>query len=39
VTRDEVQRIAREFFREESIALAMLGRLRDVKLKRSDLSC
>ena len=39
VTRDEVQRIAQEFFREESIALAMLGRLRDVKLKRSDLSC
>ena len=39
VTRDEVQRIAREFFREESIALAMLGRLGDVKLKRSDLSC
>ena len=39
VTRDEVQRIAREFFREESIALAMLGRLGDVKLKRSDLAC
>jgi predicted Zn-dependent peptidase len=39
VSRDEVQKIAREFFREESIALAMLGRLDDVKLTRSDLAC
>jgi len=39
VTRDEVQQIAREFFRSESIALAMLGRLGDVKLTREDLAC
>jgi predicted Zn-dependent peptidase len=39
VTRDEVQQIAREFFRSESIALAMLGRLGNVKLTRKDLEC
>ena len=39
VTRDEVQQIAQEFFRSESIALAMLGRLGNVKLTRKDLAC
>ena len=39
VTRDEVQHIAQEFFRPESIALAMLGRLGNVKLTRKDLAC
>jgi predicted Zn-dependent peptidase len=39
VTREEVQHIAQEFFRSESIALAMLGRLGNVKLTRKDLAC
>jgi predicted Zn-dependent peptidase len=39
VTRDQVQRIAQEFFRSEDIALTMLGRLGDVKLTREDLAC
>ena len=39
VTREEVQHIAQEFFRSESIALAMLGRLGNVKLTRKDLEC
>jgi predicted Zn-dependent peptidase len=38
VTRHEVQRIAQEFFQPESIALAMLGRLGDIKLTREDLA-
>lgn len=39
VTREEVQMIAQEFFRTESIALAMLGRLDGIKIDRSDLVC
>ena len=39
VTRDQVQRIAQEFFCNDSIALAMLGRLGDVRLSREDLVC
>ncbi len=39
VKRDEVQRIAQEFFRTENIALAMLGRLGDVEITRDDLVC
>jgi predicted Zn-dependent peptidase len=39
VTRDEVQMIAREFFRTDNIALAMLGRIGDVEVTRDDLSC
>ncbi|MBV9761349.1 MAG: insulinase family protein [Acidobacteriaceae bacterium] len=39
VTRDEVQAIAEEFFREDNVALAMLGRVGDVKLQREDLVC
>jgi predicted Zn-dependent peptidase len=39
VKRDEVQKIAQEFFRPEGIALTMLGRLGEVKLTRADLNC
>ena len=39
VTRDEVQKIAQEFFRTEDIALAMLGRLGDLAITRDDLVC
>jgi predicted Zn-dependent peptidase len=39
VTRDEVQAIAEEFFRDENIALAMLGRVGEMKLQREDLVC
>jgi predicted Zn-dependent peptidase len=39
VTRERVQAIAEEFFRQENIALAMLGRLSDVKVAREDLVC
>ena len=39
VTRDEVQKIAAEFFRGDSIALAMLGRLGNVDVTREDLVC
>jgi predicted Zn-dependent peptidase len=39
VKRDEVQKIAQEFFRPEGIALTMLGRLGEVKLTGADLNC
>ena len=39
VTRDEVQKIAEEFFQSDSIALAMLGRLGEVDITRDDLVC
>jgi predicted Zn-dependent peptidase len=39
VTREQVQAIADEFFRTENIALAMLGRLSQVKVTRDDLVC
>ena len=39
VTREQVQSIAEEFFRTENIALAMLGRLSQVKVTRDDLVC
>lgn len=39
VTRDEVQRIAREFFTTENVALAMLGRLGGVEISRDKLVC
>jgi predicted Zn-dependent peptidase len=39
VTRDEVQMIAQEFFRTESVALAMLGRLGEINITRDDLVC
>ena len=38
MTREEVQQIAQEFSRSESIALAMMGRLGSVKLTRKDLA-
>jgi predicted Zn-dependent peptidase len=39
VTREQVQAIAEEFFQSENIALAMLGRLSEVKVAREDLVC
>jgi predicted Zn-dependent peptidase len=39
VTREQVQSIAREFFRTENIALAMLGRLGAIEISRDDLVC
>lgn len=39
VTREEVQKIAQEFFHTENIALAMLGKLGDLKVTREDLVC
>lgn len=39
VTRDEVQRMAEEFFHADNIALAMLGRLGGIKVVRDDLVC
>jgi predicted Zn-dependent peptidase len=39
VTRDEVQSIAEEFFCNENIALAMLGRIGGVEVAREDLVC
>lgn len=39
VTRDEVQAVAQEFFRAEDIAIAVLGRLGDLKITRDDLIC
>jgi predicted Zn-dependent peptidase len=39
VTREEVQMIAQEFFRTESVALAMLGRLGGIEVTRDDLVC
>ncbi len=39
VNRDDVQKIAQRFFTTDSIALAMLGNLGDLKIGRSDLAC
>lgn len=39
VTREQVQKIAQEFFRNDTIALAMLGRLGDINVTREDLAC
>ena len=39
VTRDEVQKIAQEFFRTENIAVAMLGRISGAQVTRDDLVC
>jgi predicted Zn-dependent peptidase len=39
VTREEVQMIAQESFRTESVALAMLGRLGGIEVTRDDLAC
>lgn len=39
VNRDEVKKIAQEFFRTENVALAMLGKLGDNHITRDDLVC
>jgi predicted Zn-dependent peptidase len=39
VTRDQVQRIAQEFFGSDNVALAMLGRLGDMQIWREELAC
>ncbi len=39
VDRDEVQKVAQEFFQSEDIAVAILGRLGDLKISREDLVC
>jgi predicted Zn-dependent peptidase len=39
VTAPELQELANEFFRTESIAVTVLGNLHDVKLTREQLAC
>jgi predicted Zn-dependent peptidase len=39
VTAPELQQLANEFFRTESIAVTVLGNLHDVKLTREQLAC
>jgi len=39
VDREQVQSIAREFFRTENIAVAVLGRLGGIEVSRNDLVC
>jgi predicted Zn-dependent peptidase len=39
VSQEEVQMIAQEFFRTDSVALAMLGRLSGIEVTRDDLVC
>jgi predicted Zn-dependent peptidase len=39
VTAPDLQELANEFFRTESIAVTVLGNLHDVKLSRSQLAC
>ncbi|HXE12552.1 MAG TPA: pitrilysin family protein [Bryobacteraceae bacterium] len=39
VTRDEVQQVAQEFFQDDKVALAMLGRVEDMGIARNDLAC
>jgi predicted Zn-dependent peptidase len=39
VTREEVQQIAREFFRPEQIAVTVVGPLGGFRLKRDLLAC
>jgi predicted Zn-dependent peptidase len=39
VTREEVQQVAQEFFCTDKVALAMLGRVRDIQITRDDLVC
>jgi predicted Zn-dependent peptidase len=39
VNREDVQKIAQKFFTTETIALAVLGRLGDLKITREDLTC
>ncbi|MCX6625198.1 MAG: pitrilysin family protein, partial [Acidobacteria bacterium] len=39
VTADQMQSIAQDFFRPESVAVTVLGNLEDLKLEREDLNC
>lgn len=39
VQKDDVQRVAQQFFTTDSVALAMLGRLGDIEITRDDLAC
>ena len=39
VTAEEVQAVAREFFRPESVALTVLGPIPGLKIRRQDLEC
>ncbi len=39
VTAEDVQRVCREFFTTDQIAVTVLGNLNGFKLKRDDLLC
>jgi predicted Zn-dependent peptidase len=39
VNKEDVQKIAQQFFTTDNVALAMLGRLGDIKVTREDLAC
>lgn len=39
VTPDDLQRLARQLFHPEALALTLLGKLGDLKLTRADLAC
>jgi predicted Zn-dependent peptidase len=39
VTPDDIQRLARELFQPEDMAIALLGNLGDMKVERGDLAC
>ncbi len=39
VTREQVQQVAHEFFQTENIALAMLGRVKNLEIGREDVAC
>ncbi len=39
VTAEDVQRVARDFFQPETLALTVLGRLNGMRLRRGDLGC
>lgn len=39
VTPDDIQRLARELFRTEAMAIALLGNLGEMKVERGDLVC
>ena len=39
VTREQVQQVAQEFFQTDKVALAMLGRVKGMEIRRDDLAC
>jgi predicted Zn-dependent peptidase len=39
VTAEDMREVAREFFKPESVALTVLGRLNGLKITREDLRC